>query len=220
MLEKIGALGYEMLSSPDQVVLDVLNKILENKPRDSVVYYEIGVGIGATVRAVSKIMNNEGKIYLFSFERELFELAGDLANLGYDNINTEWGSPSQLYSGYHFQLAKAFVINKLPLFDIAYIDGGHVFHLDAPAACILKEVCKPGGYMLFDDWTWSIEKSPSMKPSVRPSTALHYDSEQIKEQHVKLVCKVIMDTDLRFNFLGIINDTAVYQKKMVTTQQT
>jgi hypothetical protein len=140
------------------------------------------------------------------------ELALDLKKLGFTNIDSSWGSPSKTYSGYHFQLAQGFVSGLLKPFHLAYIDGGHVFHLDAPAACVLKELCKPGGYMLFDDWNWSIAKSSSLNPSVKPKILELYDDEQIKVSHVQLVCKIVMDTDSRFKFLGIDKDTAVYRR--------
>jgi len=214
MLEKIGKPGYEILSSPDLIVTSTLREVLSKRPADSVVYYEVGVGIGATVSEVAKIMNNMGSIILFSLERELRELGNDLVQLGFNNVDASWGSPSKTYSGYHFQLAKAYIGKKIPMFDLAYVDGGHVFHLDAPAACVLKELCKPGGYILFDDYNWTIARSPSMNPESRPETAMQYDSEQIAEAHVKMVCKVIMDTDPRYICHGIKNDTAIYQRRV------
>jgi hypothetical protein len=97
----------------------------------------------------------------------------------------------------------------LPKFDLAYIDGGHVFHLDRPATCILKELCKPGGYMIFDDWNWTLGKSPTMNPKIRPQTVREYEERQINTSHVQLVCKALMDTDNRFAFIEIVGNTVV-----------
>jgi SAM-dependent methyltransferase len=134
--------------------------------------------------------------------------------MGRPGIAGNYGTPRCTYSGYHFKLAKGFLEKKLPMFDMAYVDGGHVFHLDAPAAIVLKELCNPGGLILFDDWNWSIAKSPSLKPSVKPEILEHYDGEQIKACHVQMVCKTVMDTDPRFEFLGVKLDTATYRKKV------
>lgn len=213
MIEKIGTPGFEMLSMPDQNVVRLVGELIERNPSGAIVYYEIGVGIGTTTLAVAKAMDNRGRILLFSLEREVRELSRDLAGLGFFNIDSRWGSPSKLYSGYHFQLATGFVNNDLDRFDLAYIDGGHVFHLDAPAACVLKELCNPGGYMLFDDWRWTIARSPSMRPSARPETLKQYDDEQIATPQVQLVCRVVMDTDQRFEFLGVDGDTAIYRRR-------
>ena len=210
VLEKIGAAGFETLSKPDETVLRLLDVILGRV--ESPVVYEIGVGVGATTLPITRRLNNRGSLLLFSRQRDVSELAADLRGLGYTNVIDRWGSPVKTYSGYHFELARGFAANLLPEFDLAYIDGGHVFHLDAPAACVLKELCKPGGYMVFDDWSWSLAKSPTLNPTKRPATSTEYDDLQIAACHVQLVCKTIMDTDRRFEFRGLEGESAVYQR--------
>lgn len=210
MLEKINTSKYKYISEPSRIVLEYLKEIIDKTP--NLVFYEIGVGIGATTLGAAKLLNNNGQIVLFSREADVIELTDDLIKLGYTNINSRWGSPNNTYSGYHFELAKAFSQKQLPGFDLAYIDGGHLFHLDAPASCVLKELCKPGGYMIFDDYYWSLEKSPTMNPSIRSKTKVDFDINQIKECHVKLVCDVVMDTDYRFSLIGIKNGKAIYQR--------
>jgi hypothetical protein len=211
MLEKIDTPGYEFLSKPDSSVIKYMNQIITRK--SDPIYYEIGVGIGATTLPVAKTLNNAGKIFLFSRENEVRELASDLAQLGYSNIDASWGSPAKTYSGYHFELARGLLDGRLPLFDLAYVDGGHFFHLDAPAACILKELCIPGGYILFDDYQWSLASSPSLNPTRRPATLSEYDQLQIDACHVEMVCKSIMNTDARFELIDIVSDTAIYKKR-------
>jgi SAM-dependent methyltransferase len=212
MLEKLDNPRYKTVSTPDTIVLDHIHKLIEQK--GAVVFYEIGVGYGATTLAVAKLMKNRGDIVLFSYRDDVAELSKELNALGYRNIDSSWGSPNNTFSGYHFQLALGFASKRLKPFDLAYVDGGHVFHLDAPAACILKELCNPGGLILFDDWNWSISKSPTLKPAVRSQTSVDYDDEQIEACHLQLVCKVIMDTDPRFEFLGVQDDTAVYRRRL------
>ena len=210
MLEKIGTPGFEVISTPDRTVLKLLQECLDRS--ENMVYYEIGIGIGATTLEVARLLNHRGSMYLFSREHDVRELTMDLAKLGYANVNGTWGSPKNTFSGYHFELAYGFSRGELPEFDLAYIDGGHVYHLDAPAACVLKELCKPGGYMVFDDWTWSLAKSANLNPQKRPATAVEYDARQITECQVQLVCKTIMDTDARFRFIGLESDSAIYQR--------
>lgn len=210
MLERIGAAGFETLGRTNKSVMKYLNGVLEVNAEP--VFYEIGVGVGATTLPVAERLNNKGRILLFSREKDVLELSADLRERGYTNVDSNWGSPTQTYSGYHFELALGFSAGQLPAFDLAYIDGGHVFHLDAAASCILKELCKPGGCMIFDDYNWSLSKSPTMNPSKRPATAIDYDKRQIEACHVKLVCETIMDTDPRFKFLGLEGNTAIYQR--------
>lgn len=210
MLEKIGTPGFEVLSDPNPHVLTYLEKVIASEKAPIV--YEVGVGIGATTLEIAKRLDNSGTLVLFSREKDVAELAGDLRASGFRNIDAQYGSPSKTFSGYHFELARGLVTGNLQPFDLAYVDGGHIFHLDAPAASILKEICKPGGYIIFDDWYWSLGTSPTQAPHVRPQTAQDFDSAQIDACHVQLVCKTIMDPDPRFRFVGLHVGTAVYQR--------
>lgn len=195
-------------------MLRLLAEILGHT-RDPVVY-EIGVGVGATTLPVAQALNNNGQLVLFSRMKDVVELSSDLRRLGYTNICDLWGSPNKIYSGYHFELARGFVDDALPKFDLAYIDGGHVFHLDGPATCILKELCKPGGYMVFDDWNWTLAGSPTMNPEKRPATAAEYDPLQINLSHVQLVCRAFMDRDTRYRHVTSEGNTRIYQRKSDT----
>jgi SAM-dependent methyltransferase len=210
MLEKIGTPGHEMISTPDATVRRLLVDCLAMTPDP--VYYEVGVGIGATAVEVARTLANRGKMFLFSREHDVRELKADLEALGFTNVNGDWASPRNTFSGYHFELAYGFLRGELPPFDLAYLDGGHVFHLDAPAACVLKELCKPGGHIVFDDWSWSLERSVGLNPKTRPATAVEYDPRQIRECHVPMVCRTVMDTDPRFRFLGLESDSAIYRR--------
>jgi SAM-dependent methyltransferase len=210
MLEKIGTPGFETISEPNTTVMRLLEGIRSTNPDP--IYYEIGVGIGATARRAAEILGNRGRMVLFSRDDDVAALAADLAACGFSNADAGWGSPRNVYSGYHFELAMGFAERMLPAFDLAYVDGGHVFHLDAPAAGVLKELCRPGGYIVFDDWYWSLAKSPTMNPEKRPATALEYDARQIDTCQVQLVCKVVMNVDPRFASLGLDGATAIYRR--------
>lgn len=210
MLERIDTPGHEMISRPDEVVLRHLRQLLARKPDP--VFYEIGVGVGATTLPVAELMDNRGRIVLFSREADVLELASDLEARGFRNIDASFGSPANVYSGYHFELARGFLEGRLPRVDLAYIDGAHVFHLEAPATCILKELCNPGGLLVFDDLWWSLARSPTMNPGTRPQTAIEYDAAQIEACHVEMVCKALMDTDSRFRFVEREGNTVVYER--------
>lgn len=212
MLEKIGTAEYETVSKPNKVVMSFVDAILQNE--GSIIFYEIGVGVGATTLPVSKAISRNGgngKIKIFSKSLDVEELVSELHELGYDFVEGI-GSPNKTYSGYHFEMAVAFLNSELQKFDLAYLDGGHVFHLDASATCILKELCKPGGYIIFDDYNWSLRKSPTVNPQVNPQTSDDYDENQINTAHVELVCKTLMDTDPRFQLVDIRNNTAIYKR--------
>lgn len=212
MLELIGAPGYETISKPDQLVLEHLEGALSRGSNPIV--YEVGIGVGATTLAMAERLANRGKIVLFSRESDVKAIAGDLAGRGFTNIDDRWGSAGKTYSSYHFELARGMASGELPAFDLAYLDGGHVFHLDAPATCVLKELCKPGGHIIFDDLGWSLAASPTMNPVKRPRTASEYDAVQIETQHVRLVCATLMDTDQRYTKTIEQGWTALYERRV------
>ena len=70
--------------------------------------------------------------------------------------------------------------------------------------------------MIFDDWNWSLAKSPTQNPSVRSATARDYDPRQIEASHVQLVCKAIMDPDPRYEFVVLEGQSAVYRRREVS----
>ncbi len=210
MLEKIGQPGFETLSKPDDVALKILDLALAEN--DELTVFEVGVGVGATTKPIAEKMNNKGALVLFSRSNDVESLAADLLALGYTNIDARWGSQNKTYSGYHFDLALAVQSGALTKVDFAYVDGGHVFHLDAPTTCILKEICSVGGYLVFDDWYWSLGASPTLSPDINAATARDYDSAQIEASHVRMVCEIFLDRDKRYKRLMLEKGTAVYQR--------
>lgn len=88
-----------------------------------------------------------------------------------------------------------------------FLDGAHAFHHDAPATVILKELLKPGGIFLFDDYDWTFGASPTQRPAVKPEILKLYTEEQIQTPHLRLICDLFMDSDpdyekVNLNFVG------------------
>jgi tRNA G46 methylase TrmB len=94
MLEKLNDPAFRTVSRPDGSVMNYLGEILTYEANP--VVYEIGVGVGATTLSVAKLLNNHGKIVLFSREKDVRELAADLNNEGFNNIESSWGSPNKI----------------------------------------------------------------------------------------------------------------------------
>lgn len=207
MLEKFTNKKYQYISRQNILVIDYIEKIKQHN--SDPIYYEIGIGIGATVLGVARKLNNQGQIYIFSYKKDCLELKNDLYKLGITNVNDSFCSESMVYSGYHFDIANAVLNKKLPNFDLCYLDGGHVFHLDAPTTCIIKELCKINGYIIFDDYDWCLEKSPTLNPKKRPETLKEYDMNQIKTCHIPMICSLFMDTDKRY--INIANNSSRYK---------
>jgi predicted O-methyltransferase YrrM len=200
MLEKIGDPNHFTVNKPQQHAIDVLRRVLEVTPAPNIA--EIGIGVGATTLELCKLLNHQGRIFLFDFQEKLDELAVDLTKLGYTNF-VMLGNESKPYDGYAWSLAKLLLRARKEhpggLFDYVYLDGAHLFHHDAASVVILKELLKPGGILLLDDYHWMIATSPTMRPDLRPQVVNEFSDEQINTPHVKLICDLFLDSDAGFD---------------------
>lgn len=197
MLERLTDPRNAAIAKPNAHALALLDRVLarESDP----VICEVGVGIGATTVELCRKLDNRGRILLFDFEDRLTDLGADLAGLGFGNVELH-ANTRRRHDSYNWSLAKILQARRSAgeapgLFDFAFLDGGHAFHHDAPAAMILKELLKPGGVMLFDDYDWSFAVSPTMNPARNPGILEEYTEAQIETPHVRLICDLFLDHD-------------------------
>jgi predicted O-methyltransferase YrrM len=196
MLEKIGDPNHFTVNKPQQHAIDMLKQVLRENPAPTIA--EVGIGVGATTLELLKLLDHKGRIYLFDFQDKLDELADDLTKLGLTNF-VMLGNENKPYNGYGWSLAKLLLKSRLEspvgLFDYVYLDGAHLFHHDAASVVILKELIKPNGILLLDDYHWMIATSPTMRPELRPQVVDEFSAEQINTPHVKLICDLFLDPD-------------------------
>lgn len=217
MLEKIGKKEYAGISTPSWTFLTLLKSRLIF--HDSLNIAEIGVGIGATAKEIVSLLRQNDRYYIFDYTHNVDELCHDLMQLPNSpkcNI-LKFGNSRKTFDSYAWTLAKFFIenISTSPIFDLVYLDGAHTFIHDAPSCCILKELIKPGGYLVLDDMEWSFSISPTANPKNHPIILEQYTDEQIATSHVALVAKVFLDTDKRFKRIRLLNDTTyrgIYKK--------
>ena len=216
MLERINAAGFESLSQPSPDALEVLRRLLEVQPSATVA--EVGVGIGATSIEMVKMMGGKGSLHLFDFEDRVSELAADLRNSefcqGLEIV--EHGNSRKTFDSYAWTLASMVLSMRnagqsTEAFDFVYLDGAHSYQYDAPSCVILKEMIKPGGYLVFDDMYWSFMKSPVMNPTKKPDIKNHYSDEQLEQPHIEMVVKLFMETDARFKQVYLNDNKRPYR---------
>lgn len=199
MLERLIDPRFKAISTPCQQAIDLTARILGERPAP--VIAEVGIGIGATSIALCKLLDHRGEVWFFDFEDRVSELAVDLRGAGYANIQV-LGNSRATYDSYSWTLAMLLrrrrAAQSAELFDFIYLDGAHVCHHDTLATVCAKALLKPGGYLLMDDYDWSIATSPTMRPSVNPAIRQHYTEQQIELSHVEMVCSLLLDADPQF----------------------
>ena len=98
-------------------------------------------------------VDNQSALRLTPSARELVQKAGlqDLVELHFDSLSYTWHLKRNLAS-----------YMQRP-FDFVFIDGAHTWDTDGFAFFLVEKVLRPGGWIVFDDLTWTFSDSPSLK---------------------------------------------------------
>lgn len=158
---------------------------------------EIGIYRGDTSELLAEHLAGEGELHLFDFDHRVAQVTDRLARAGYRNVV---GHPNseRVMDSYNWSLMKVLEQHPEPLFDYVFLDGAHTWPLDALAFCLVDRLLVPGGYVDFDDYDWSMQQSPTMRPAVNPVTAELYTDEQIEVSHVALVVDLLVRRSRRY----------------------
>jgi hypothetical protein len=83
-------------------------------------------------------------------------------------------------------------------FDYIFLDGAHLWGIDALTFFLADRLLAVGGHVDFDDYTWSLALSATMNPGVLPITAAIHTEEQIEAPQVSLIVERLVRTDARY----------------------
>lgn len=158
---------------------------------------EIGIYKGYTSELLAEHLSGQGELHLFDFRYRVTEVKAKLNAAGYHNIVIH-GNSRKTYDSYTWSLMRLLQKHERPFFDYVFLDGAHTWHVDALAFFLIDRLLKVGGYIDFDDYRWSLKKSPTMNPDVFPATTRMYTQEQIRERHVKLIVDLLVKRDPRY----------------------
>jgi predicted O-methyltransferase YrrM len=169
---------------------------------------EVGCYEGHTSRAIARWLNGAGELHLFDFADRVAPVVAALHQAGYRNV-VGHGNSRKLLDSYNWSLMRVVQQHPAPLYDYVFLDGAHVWALDALAFFLLDRLLKPGGYLDFDDYSWSLAGSPALNPGAFPMTAELYTAEQIAERQVALVVDLLVKRDPRYRE---VVKNKIYQK--------
>jgi predicted O-methyltransferase YrrM len=161
---------------------------------------EVGILHGATTVLIARFLHSLGEdtsLHIFDFEERVQEVDGQIRRIGYPYL-TSHATSHKLMDSYNWALMQLIKSGDHPIFDYIFLDGAHTWQVDALAFFLLDKLLKVGGYIEFDDYHWSIAKSPTMNPEAFPMSAEMYTEEQIQASHVGLIIDLLVRTNKRY----------------------
>ncbi len=176
-------------------------------------YAEIGVYEGHTAERIAAQLGGRGEIHLFDYEDKLAPVTARLRSAGYDNIVAHPNSRA-LMDSYNWSLMRMVQAHDAPVFDYVFLDGAHTWVHDALAFSLADRLLEPGGYIDFDDYSWRLATSRSMRPDVFPDVRRLYSEEQIGEAQVALVVDLLVRRDGRYE--EVVRDK-IFRKRPVSS---
>lgn len=217
LLSKIGNENDTRIPSIEFIEL-VRKKKLEKR---KITIAEVGVGYGTTSVEACKLLDSNDTYECYDFKEVVTDLVGDLKRVS--DINCQLiakGNTHKEFDSYAWALSKTLMEmrnnNLNGVYDVVYLDGFHSFFHDGLACCLIKELLKSDGYIIFDDMKWTFEKSRTMNPKISPRTLELFTKEQIEDSQIQRVVNMFMINDKDFEFVGFFGAVngkrAVYRK--------
>jgi predicted O-methyltransferase YrrM len=160
-------------------------------------YAEVGVYEGHTAERIAAHLAGEGEVHLFDYEDKVAPVAARLAAAGHENVFAHPNTRA-LMDSYAWSLMRVLEASDGPAFDYVFLDGAHTWAHDALAFLICDRLLEPGGYIDFDDYTWALATSASMRPEVFPDVRRLYSDEQIATRQVPLIVDLLVRRDARY----------------------
>lgn len=92
---------------------------------------------------------------------------------------------------YTWELSKMIRSGERPQFEFCYFDGGHTWDATGFGFVLVDMLLKPGGWIIFDDLDWTIEKSLESSPH-RESLYRRYGVDERTSPAVRLVFETLV----------------------------
>jgi predicted O-methyltransferase YrrM len=177
---------------PNQTTID---RVRESGAR---VVAEIGIYEGATSEGIARVLaERDGELHLFDFEDRVREVAERLGREGLCRV-VGHGNSRKIMDSYNWTLGKLLAESEPPRFDYVFIDGAHLWGIDALTFFLADRMLTVGGHVDFDDYHWSLALSETMRPAALPATAAIHTAEQIEAPQVALLVDLLVRTDPRY----------------------
>jgi predicted O-methyltransferase YrrM len=175
----------------ERKTLDFLSSVYRPRRGDPYRVAEIGVWKGATSLEIARLLGRDGELHLFDYQDNVDEVVTALVDRGMTNVVGR-GCSYRYLDSYNWSLKRLMEERGAkPFFDYVYIDGAHTWAIDALTFYLCDVLLRPGGYVDFDDYGWTLRGS-SLDPSRVPQTAALYTDEQIDDPQVKAIVDLLV----------------------------
>lgn len=158
-------------------------------------YAEFGFYKADTARNVCQRFPN-CSLHLFDYPENVETAKQKLS--AFDNRIFYYSNSQKYNDSYNWNLIKLIERNKYePIFDYCFLDGAHTFAIDALNYFLCDKLTRVGGYIDFDDYTWTLRGS-SLDPARVPIIGDQYTDEQIDARQVALIVDHLVKPDRRY----------------------
>lgn len=153
---------------------------------------ELGVYRGGTTKLIAAALPEDGSLDLFDFADTLERVVPAAKAVARCPVRGH-GNSHKLLDSYCWSLMRVLREHPEPIWDYVYLDGAHTWAVDGFAFLLCDRLLRPGGYIDFDDYRWTLGKSPSLNPRQFSLTSKLYTREQIRTPQVELVCTLLAE---------------------------
>ncbi|MFY9375952.1 MAG: class I SAM-dependent methyltransferase [Kiritimatiellia bacterium] len=193
--------------------------IIESKPKQCL---ELGFLYGKTSCIIAAALeeNGEGKLTSIDLEsvRNHQNNPNILDNLKRSNLGA-WVEPIFSKVSYTWEL-KGIIEQQTthgicqPKYDFIFLDGAHLWETDVCAFFLGMKLLVPGGWFLFDDYMWSVNKSDWWHKA--PSTQ-GWPDDYRNEAHVERLVTLVVSQHPDIESV-VIRDNWVWARKKSTAE--
>jgi predicted O-methyltransferase YrrM len=150
---------------------------------------EIGFYQGKSSSYIAAILEDRGGPgHLTTLDR----MAAKQKSPGIDDLLGELGLSNRVTAtfadrSYTWELGKLVRDGKRELFDFCYFDGGHTWDFTGFGFLLVDMLLKPGGWIIFDDLDWTLERSEGRKGDTEG-----YGADELGTATVRMVFDTIV----------------------------
>lgn len=113
-------------------------------------------------------------------------------------------------TSYVWTLMKMLEEDPAPRYDLCYLDGAHDWFADGFAFFLVDKILRPGGWLVFDDISWSFATSPALAATDRVQ---EMPLEQRNTQQVRKVYDLLVKTHPSYAEFKIVDDWGMARKR-------